>query len=113
MLRCARVLAHVGATSARHVTADEARAARRDLRRRERLRLWVAQEAAREADEEAAEAAERAGLEAEALAEMHRREITCLFVTETEAPAAPVGLVHLHDCLRAGVSEAGGGHGAL
>lgn len=42
-------------------------------------------------------------LAAEALAQMNGRKITCLFVTERELPAPPVGLVHLHDCLRAGV----------
>jgi len=40
----------------------------------------------------------------EALALMNRRKITCLFVAEeTDGPPAPLGLVHLHDCLRAGV----------
>ncbi|MEL6914735.1 MAG: KpsF/GutQ family sugar-phosphate isomerase [Pseudomonadota bacterium] len=36
----------------------------------------------------------------EALAEMNARKITCLFVTEE---ARPVGLIHIHDCLRIGL----------
>lgn len=41
---------------------------------------------------------------AEAVALMNERKITALFVTETEGPnARPIGLLHLHDCLRAGV----------
>ncbi len=47
-------------------------------------------------------------LAAEALAKMNdpQRPITCLFVTETAdgAPERPVGLIHVHDCLRAGVA---------
>ena len=39
----------------------------------------------------------------EALSRMNARKITCLFVTEAPAPARPLGLVHVHDCLRAGV----------
>jgi len=39
----------------------------------------------------------------EALGRMNAHKITCLFVTETALPAAPLGLVHVHDCLRAGV----------
>lgn len=39
----------------------------------------------------------------EALALMNDRKITCLFVTEGPTPARPLGLVHVHDCLRAGV----------
>ena len=38
----------------------------------------------------------------EALALMNERKITCLFVTE-ENSARPVGILHVHDCLRAGV----------
>ncbi|MEL6550709.1 MAG: KpsF/GutQ family sugar-phosphate isomerase [Pseudomonadota bacterium] len=36
----------------------------------------------------------------EALAQMNERKITCLFVTEAERP---VGLIHIHDCLRIGL----------
>ncbi|MEL6197901.1 MAG: KpsF/GutQ family sugar-phosphate isomerase [Pseudomonadota bacterium] len=43
----------------------------------------------------------------EALRIMNERKITCLFVTE-ETPGRPLGLVHVHDCLRAGV-DAGTG----
>jgi arabinose-5-phosphate isomerase len=39
----------------------------------------------------------------EALAEMNDRKITCLFVVEPERGGTPVGLLHIHDCLRAGV----------
>jgi len=39
----------------------------------------------------------------EALALMNRRKITCLFVCETPPPSVPVGIIHVHDCLRAGV----------
>ncbi|MEL6766711.1 MAG: KpsF/GutQ family sugar-phosphate isomerase [Pseudomonadota bacterium] len=43
----------------------------------------------------------------EALAEMNggqnRRKVSFLFVTEPETPRRPVGILHLHDCLRAGV----------
>ena len=39
-------------------------------------------------------------LAAEALGIMNARKITCLFVVEGDAP---VGLIHIHDCLRAGV----------
>ncbi len=42
----------------------------------------------------------------EAVRVMNERKITCLFVTETDPPVAPVGLIHMHDCLRAGVDEA-------
>jgi arabinose-5-phosphate isomerase len=38
----------------------------------------------------------------EALAVMNARRVTCLFVTETEG-GAPLGLLHVHDCLRAGL----------
>ncbi len=40
-------------------------------------------------------------LAAEALAEMNERKITSLFVVDGERP---VGLVHVHDCLRVGVA---------
>jgi arabinose-5-phosphate isomerase len=45
----------------------------------------------------------------EALGLMNTHEITCLFVTEGDAPARPLGILHLHDCLRAGVDGAAGG----
>ncbi|MEL7348214.1 MAG: CBS domain-containing protein, partial [Pseudomonadota bacterium] len=38
----------------------------------------------------------------EALRQMNERKITCLFVAATPG-GAPLGLVHVHDCLRAGV----------
>lgn len=38
----------------------------------------------------------------EALAIMNDRKITCLFVVD--AAKTPVGLIHIHDCLRAGVA---------
>jgi arabinose-5-phosphate isomerase len=52
----------------------------------------------------------KSALAAEALGVMNARTspVTCLFVVgdeardETEAPR-PIGIVHLHDCLRAGV----------
>jgi arabinose-5-phosphate isomerase len=49
----------------------------------------------------------------EALHLMNAREprITCLFVTEAEGPSPPLGILHLHDCLRAGVDAAPGGGG--
>ena len=44
-------------------------------------------------------------LASEALAIMNGpRPITCLFVTEDAAPNRPVGLIHVHDCLRAGIA---------
>jgi arabinose-5-phosphate isomerase len=39
----------------------------------------------------------------EALGRMNARKITCLFVADRPLPAPPLGLVHVHDCLRAGV----------
>ena len=44
-------------------------------------------------------------LAAEALAEMNARRITSLFVVADDAEGAsvPVGLIHIHDCLRAGL----------
>ncbi|MEO1722275.1 MAG: KpsF/GutQ family sugar-phosphate isomerase [Pseudomonadota bacterium] len=43
----------------------------------------------------------------EAVAEMNgsqnQRKVSFLFVTEPEAPQHPIGVLHLHDCLRAGV----------
>ena len=50
-----------------------------------------------------------AKLAQEALALMNRYKITCLFVCETELPAVPVGILHVHDCLRAGVDGAANG----
>ena len=41
-------------------------------------------------------------LAAEALGLMNDRKITCLFVVDTAGK--PVGLIHIHDCLRAGVA---------
>jgi len=47
----------------------------------------------------------------EALGLMNAHKITCLFVADTDAPAQPLGMrplgiLHLHDCLRAGVDTA-------
>ncbi len=39
----------------------------------------------------------------EAVAEMQARKITCLFALEPEGDGRPAGLIHIHDCLRAGV----------
>ena len=39
----------------------------------------------------------------EAVAIMNRRKITCLFVVDPDGPGAPIGLLHIHDCLRAGL----------
>ena len=39
----------------------------------------------------------------EALGLMNRRKITCLFVCDDDR--RPVGILHVHDCLRAGVDE--------
>jgi len=39
----------------------------------------------------------------EALAAMNAREITCLFAMPAGSEGAPSGLIHVHDCLRAGV----------
>ncbi len=41
-------------------------------------------------------------LAVEALGIMNARKITCLFVVDAEN--TPVGLIHIHDCLRAGVA---------
>ncbi|MGR3591325.1 KpsF/GutQ family sugar-phosphate isomerase [Limimaricola soesokkakensis] len=44
-------------------------------------------------------------LAAEALAQMNERKITCLFVVdEDDAARRPLGILHIHDCLRAGVA---------
>lgn len=42
-------------------------------------------------------------LAGEALGTMNDRKITTLFVTEPDVPNVPVGIIHLHDCLRAGL----------
>lgn len=42
-------------------------------------------------------------LAGEALGTMNDRKITTLFVTEPDKSAIPVGIIHLHDCLRAGL----------
>lgn len=42
-------------------------------------------------------------LASEALGLMNNRKITTLFVTEREGSCRPVGILHVHDCLRAGV----------
>jgi arabinose-5-phosphate isomerase len=34
---------------------------------------------------------------------MNARKITTLFAVDAAAPAVPVGILHVHDCLRAGV----------
>lgn len=44
---------------------------------------------------------------ADALRLMNERQVLCLFVTEADGaapPARPVGILHIHDCLRAGVA---------
>jgi len=45
-----------------------------------------------------------AALAEEAVAEMNRAKITCLFVVNPEQGAQPIGILHIHDCLRAGVA---------
>ena len=39
-----------------------------------------------------------------AVANMNDRKITCLFVTEAGNGGRPLGILHIHDCLRAGVA---------
>jgi len=39
-----------------------------------------------------------------AVASMNDRKITCLFVTEGGNGGLPLGIIHIHDCLRAGVA---------
>jgi arabinose-5-phosphate isomerase len=39
----------------------------------------------------------------EAVALMNARKITCVFVLDESQGAAPLGLVHIHDCLRVGL----------
>jgi arabinose-5-phosphate isomerase len=41
--------------------------------------------------------------EAVALMTMPTPRITCLFVVDPDGPAKPLGLLHIHDCLRAGL----------
>lgn len=52
-------------------------------------------------------------LASEALALMNRRErpVLCIFVADPARGPAPVGIIHVHDCLRAGVDGAGPGAG--
>lgn len=40
----------------------------------------------------------------EALALMNTRKITCLFVVASDGSGQPEGILHIHDCLRAGVA---------
>lgn len=42
-------------------------------------------------------------LAVEAVALMNERKITCLFVVDSAASGLPIGIVHIHDCLRAGI----------
>ena len=35
-----------------------------------------------------------------ALKIMTKNKITCLFVTEKKSKTKPVGIIHIHDCLR-------------
>ena len=42
----------------------------------------------------------------EALAVMNAHKISCLFVLGEPAPARPLGILHVHDCLRAGADGA-------
>ncbi|MFD3188831.1 SIS domain-containing protein [Sedimentitalea sp. HM32M-2] len=39
----------------------------------------------------------------EAVAIMNQRKITCLFVLAPDGPTNPLGLLHIHDCLRVGL----------
>ncbi len=39
----------------------------------------------------------------EAVAIMNQRKITCLFVVEPDGDGQPLGLLHIHDCLRVGL----------
>ena len=45
----------------------------------------------------------RTNLAAKALQRMEEHKITSLFVFETEEDRVPVGIIHLHDLLKAGV----------
>ena len=42
-------------------------------------------------------------LASQALGVMNARKITTLFATDPEAPERPAGILHVHDCLRAGL----------
>jgi arabinose-5-phosphate isomerase len=42
-------------------------------------------------------------LASEALGVMNKRKITTLFAAAPESPGRPTGILHVHDCLRAGV----------
>ncbi len=46
----------------------------------------------------------KTALASEALGVMNARKITTLFAMEPDAPDHPAGILHVHDCLRAGVS---------
>jgi len=39
----------------------------------------------------------------EAVSQMNDRKITCLFVVDDSNDKTPVGILHIHDCLRAGL----------
>ena len=39
-------------------------------------------------------------LVSEALNIMNKNKITCLFVVKTEKNKVPIGIIHIHDCLR-------------
>jgi len=43
-------------------------------------------------------------LAVEAVALMNDRKITCLFVVDPDGTGKPLGILHIHDCLRAGVA---------
>ena len=45
----------------------------------------------------------------EALGLMNTHKITCLFVADGDTPTRPVGILHVHDCLRTGVDGAADG----
>ncbi|MGN6671338.1 MAG: KpsF/GutQ family sugar-phosphate isomerase [Candidatus Nucleicultricaceae bacterium] len=40
----------------------------------------------------------------EAIGLMNKKSITSLFVFQEDAPLIPIGILHIHDCLRAGIS---------
>lgn len=40
----------------------------------------------------------------EAVSVMNDRKITCLFAVDTQSDSKPLGLLHIHDCLRVGLS---------
>jgi len=43
-------------------------------------------------------------LAVEAVALMNERKITCLFVVDPARARRAVGILHIHDCLRAGIA---------